>query len=36
MRLPRCERGASRIALVGAGVTAVLVGTMIGASRLLA
>lgn len=36
MRLPRCERAASRIALVGAGVTAVLVGTMIGASRLLA
>jgi len=36
MRLPRCERAASRTALVGAGVTAVLVGTMIGASRLLA
>jgi len=36
MRLPRCERAASRIALVGGGVTAVLVGTMIGASRLLA
>ncbi|MEO7296411.1 MAG: copper resistance protein CopC [Candidatus Limnocylindria bacterium] len=36
MSLPRCERAASRVALVGGGLTAVLLGGMIGASRLLA
>lgn len=35
MSLPRCERLASRVALVGGGLTAVLLGGMIGASRLL-
>ena len=35
MSLPRCERLASRVALVGGGLTAVVLGGMIGASRLL-
>ena len=35
MSLPRCERLASRVALVGGGLAAVLLGGMIGASRLL-
>ncbi|MDQ3691130.1 MAG: copper resistance protein CopC, partial [Chloroflexota bacterium] len=36
MPLPRSDRVASRIALVSGGATAVVVGMMIGASRLLA
>ena len=35
MSLPRCERLASRVALLGGGLTAVALGGMIGASRLL-
>ena len=34
MALPRCEAAASRLALLGAGATAVVLGALIGASRL--
>jgi hypothetical protein len=34
MALPRCEALASRLALVGGGVTAVVLGLLIGIGRL--
>jgi hypothetical protein len=34
MTLPRCEAAASRLALLGGGATAVVLGTLIGASRI--
>ena len=34
MSLPRCEASASRLALLGGGATAVVLGALIGASRL--
>ncbi len=34
MALPRCEAAASRVALLGGGATAVILGALIGASRL--
>jgi copper transport protein len=34
MSLPRCEAAASRLALLGGGATAVVLGALIGASRL--
>ncbi|MBA2266390.1 MAG: copper resistance protein CopC/CopD [Chloroflexi bacterium] len=36
MRLPLCERAASRIALIGGGAVAVALGGLIGVTRLLA
>lgn len=36
MHLPRCEAAASRLALLGGGAIAVVMGALIGASRLLA